>query len=731
MSAIVGSICLVVNDLAYIGDIGTYCWELAHVLARAGWRVHILYCGPIEDSGALGDVHRRLAEAGIGFSNLDAFTMPRTRGIPVIFGEPEYLFRSEKVRYTLEELHHEHHFDLIEFAGLGTVGFRTIQAKLAGLAFQDVGTIVKLHSSSQWAREGNLAWMADSDDLRRDFCERYAFENATVQMSPSRYMLEYARNIHWKVRADARVLPNPFPEPLLDRQGECGPAAPEIVFFGRLEALKGLEVFVEAAKNLDPRIPLRFVGKNASLPNAGLASEYIKAQLKGRDVSLLTNLNWEQALTYLSKGNRLAVIPSLAENLPYAVIECAVNGIPFLASRVGGIPEILPDVELQARLLFEPNPRDLLRCLESYLLADGFQRRALSEQVQKVTDVSTNRCQVAECYSQMLQPQYKQSSVPTPSVQDDPLITICVTFYNLGSYLPDTLASVAAQTYPRLEVLVINDGSTDGTSIRVFEEQKRLYPQFRFMSQANAGLGATRNRGIAEAKGEYFLPMDADNIATPQMVDRFLAAIRRRPGVAALTCYFLAFKETADIACGGFCYAYRPTGGSHVMGSIQNVYGDANSIYRLADLHAVGGHETERDTGEDWELFVKLVNAGYQVDVLPEYLFYYRHREDSLVRTTSKYRNHQRVLRQYFRAQQLPDVEQMALWTALVSLHIRLTQYQCLQSSVRYRIADEVADFLEKFPRLLRLMRSLLLLGWQIWKRISRRNEPIRSVERM
>jgi hypothetical protein len=116
-----------------------------------------------------------------------------------------------------------------------------------------------------------------------------------------------------------------------------------------------------------------------------------------------------------------------------------------------------------------------------------------------------------------------------------------------------------------------------------------------------------------------------------------------------------------------------------------------------------------------------LVNAGYRVDVLPEYLFYYRHRGESRIRTTNSYRNHQRVLRQYFRAKQLSESEQLALWTALVSLHLRCTQYQQQQSSDRYRLADELGDFLDKFPRLSRVTMGLLLLGWKTWKRISSR----------
>jgi glycosyltransferase involved in cell wall biosynthesis len=307
-----------------------------------------------------------------------------------------------------------------------------------------------------------------------------------------------------------------------------------------------------------------------------------------------------------------------------------------------------------------------------------------------------------------------------PCTGDDPLVTICVTFFNLGAYLPETLASLAAQTYATLEVLVIDDGSTDPASVRVFEEQKRLYPQFRFVSQTNAGLAATRNRAIAEAKGEYFVPVDADNIAAPNMVERFVAAIRRRPDISALSCYYVAFRETADISQGNFCYAYRPIGGSHVMGSIQNVYGDSNSIYRLAALHAVGGYEPDRDTTfEDWELFVKLVNAGYRVDVLPEYLYFYRHRGDSLARATNGYRNHQRVLRQYVR-QHLSEPEQTALWTTLVSLYLRCMQYQQQQSSLRYRLADDLNNLLDRFPRLSGLTWRLLLFCWQTWKRVSK-----------
>jgi hypothetical protein len=72
----------------------------------------------------------------------------------------------------------------------------------------------------------------------------------------------------------------------------------------------------------------------------------------------------------------------------------------------------------------------------------------------------------------------------------------------------------------------------------------------------------------------------------------------------------------------------------------------------------------------------------------------------------------------------------MALWTALVSLHIRCMQYQQHQASLRYRLADDLSNFLDRFPRLSRLAWRLLLFGWHTWKRVSKPAGRRRNDER-
>lgn len=256
-----------------------------------------------------------------------------------------------------------------------------------------------------------------------------------------------------------------------------------------------------------------------------------------------------------------------------------------------------------------------------------------------------------------------------------PLVTVSVAYYNLGAYLEETLSFLAQQTYTNLEVLVINDGSTDPHSVAVFEQMRTKFPQFRFFEQANAGIGATRNRGLREARGKYFIPVDADNIPRMDMVQRFVAGMEHNPHLAALTCYFLAFRRFADLVEGQFAYAYKPVGGPRVLGCLQNVYGDGNAIFRTEALRAVGGFETDRDTSfEDWEVFVKLVNAGQRLDVVPDFLFYYRHRDAGFSRVTNGYRNQQRVLRRFFEIENLPVEERALLWNWLVGSQRRIEE---------------------------------------------------------
>ncbi len=619
------------------------------------------------------------------------------------------------MRLALQRLDDERRFDLIEFADWGGLGFRSVQARRAGLAFASARLVVTLHGPTQWMREANRQWIKDEDELQLDFCERYAFENADVQASPSRYLLEYVRQAGWAVRPDALVAPYPVPDAPGPPPG-LGDGPPEVVFFGRLETRKGLELFVEVARGLPPEVRLTFLGR-PSVVGGEPAIGYIRDRLRGRRYQLLTDRGREEALRYLAEGGRLAIMPALADNYPYAVVECAAHGIPFLASSAGGTPEIVPDEGLHRHLFFRPVADDLGRRLAEYLGAGATERAAWRDRARDALGGACNAEFVARYEGIARAP----ASPPAPAEGDIPLVSVVVPYHNLPDYLPATLDALAAQTWPRLDVIVIDDGSTDPAAVRAFAEQEQRFPGFRFLRQDNAGIGATRNRGLREAAGEYVVCVDADNVARPEMVERLVTALRRRPEYTALSCYFLAFRDDEGLARGDYLHAYRPTGGPHVVGTFRNVYGDANSIYRTADFRAAGGFETDRDTSfEDWEAFVKLVRAGRRVDVVPEHLFYYRFRDEGFSRATDQYRNRQRVLRQYLASDRLPLAERVALWAAVTGFQHGLEHLRHCLGARRYRLADRAHALLRRLPLGHRLVCSLYEKGSRLWRALRR-----------
>ncbi len=95
-----------------------------------------------------------------------------------------------------------------------------------------------------------------------------------------------------------------------------------------------------------------------------------------------------------------------------------------------------------------------------------------------------------------------------------PLISVLIPVYNAGKYLAETLASIKNQTYSNLEIICIDDGSTD-KSLAILQEFAQKDPRFKIISRANKGVANTRNQLLQESKGEYIAFVDSDDIIEP------------------------------------------------------------------------------------------------------------------------------------------------------------------------------------------------------------------------
>jgi glycosyltransferase involved in cell wall biosynthesis len=116
-----------------------------------------------------------------------------------------------------------------------------------------------------------------------------------------------------------------------------------------------------------------------------------------------------------------------------------------------------------------------------------------------------------------------------------PRVSVIIPLYNKAAHVLNALDSVASQTFADMEVIIVNDGSTDGGARLAAD-----YPdaRFRVVSQPNAGPGGARNRGIAEAKGELLAFLDADDEWLPEFLARSIKLLEEHGAATATSCYF-------------------------------------------------------------------------------------------------------------------------------------------------------------------------------------------------
>ncbi|WP_161596297.1 glycosyltransferase family 2 protein [Rhodanobacter glycinis] len=204
-----------------------------------------------------------------------------------------------------------------------------------------------------------------------------------------------------------------------------------------------------------------------------------------------------------------------------------------------------------------------------------------------------------------------------------PQVSIIIPCYNAGELLTEAVQSALAQTWQDLEVVIVDDGSTDPVTQKIIEQAS--WPRTRIVRQANAGPSAARNRAIEIATGQYILPLDADDTIEPEYVAKAVAILNAHPEVGIVYCK--ARKFGAEEGPWNL-----PTYSLQEL-VIDNVI-FVTALYRRADWVAVGGYNEKLRHGvEDYEFWVKIVHLGREVVQLDENLFNYRIQQKS--RTTS------------------------------------------------------------------------------------------------
>ncbi len=230
-----------------------------------------------------------------------------------------------------------------------------------------------------------------------------------------------------------------------------------------------------------------------------------------------------------------------------------------------------------------------------------------------------------------------------------PRISAVVPCYNAHRYLAETLASVRAQTYPHVEIVLVDDGSNDPATLAFLAD---LPPDIKFVRKPNGGLSSARNAGFAAASGLYVLPLDADDQIAPDMLARCAAILDADPAVDFVHTQIDVFGDERGVV--------RKTWNRfEQLATNQLPY---CMLMRKSAWVKIGGYdETMREGYEDWEFNLRLSKAGLTGVALAAPLFRYRRLATGMLRSVSQQR-HARLWREMRRKH--PDLYGFAgLWS--------------------------------------------------------------------
>jgi glycosyltransferase involved in cell wall biosynthesis len=179
-------------------------------------------------------------------------------------------------------------------------------------------------------------------------------------------------------------------------------------------------------------------------------------------------------------------------------------------------------------------------------------------------------------------------------------VSVIIPCFKQACFLTDAIESVLAQSYPHLEVIVVDDGSPDDTS-----DVASRYPGVRYIRQENQGLSAARNTGIRESQGEFLVFLDADDRLTPKALESGVQQLRQCPSAA-----FVAGKHR-HISIDGSplpSMQSRHIDRDHYVELLRaNYIGcPANVMYRRAVFDDVHGFDTSLRAVEDYDLYLRV-----------------------------------------------------------------------------------------------------------------------------
>jgi glycosyltransferase involved in cell wall biosynthesis len=225
-----------------------------------------------------------------------------------------------------------------------------------------------------------------------------------------------------------------------------------------------------------------------------------------------------------------------------------------------------------------------------------------------------------------------------------PTVSVIIPTYNHREYIPATLASVFAQTFGDYEVIVVDDGSPDGTG-DVLEPLARA-GRIRYVRQANQGQGGARNRGLREARGEFVAYLDDDDLWPADKLTWQVDVLRREPATVLVYGEYAQLNPDGTLAPG----PTRPFPSGDVHRAFRRqcwIMSLGQTLIRTEALRSAGGFDRTIWGSDDWDMYIRLARTGPFAHLARTALHYRQHAGNASRQVIRHVTNHLKVVRRH------------------------------------------------------------------------------------
>lgn len=623
------------------GGIGTYCAITARMMAEKGHEISVF----VNDSTVKGHLIEQ-DQAGV---RLIRFNPSRTQS-------SDFLGHVTNISYEFAAIiklfiEKEGKPDIIEAQEYLGIAYYLMQFRYLVYDWcADIPIVITMHSPSFLYMEYNHVPEYKYPNYWICEMERFCLQAADLLISPSNFMLAELKKRFELHHDRIAIIPNPFSAKALNIQSTGSTSHEgEIVFYGKLTVQKGAFLLLEYFQKMwDAGFPR---------PLYLLGGQDIVYHPEGRTMGEIIRKKYRQ---YIEKGllklegkikpseiaNRLSraevvIIPSANDNLPYTVFEMMSLGKILLVSKQGGQSEVVEN-DVDGFVFDHKQQGEFSLQLERALKLTQEERIRISSNA--ITKIES-RYHPEIIYQRKFSEISKLISTPgrlrdfpfirakagksEASIGESGLISIIVPYYNMGRYIEETIQSISGTSYPSKEIIIVNDGSNDPISI-IKLDQFRKQPDITVIDIQNSGVAIARNIGAEKAKGEYLAFLDADDKFNSGYCSKAVKVLEAYNNLSFAGCWTKYFDKSVKTWPG-----FSP---EVPMLLFHNTVNSSSLVYKRVDFLKYGKNDSQMAFQglEDYESVISLLESNRQGVILPEALFHYRVRNDSMIRGISK-----------------------------------------------------------------------------------------------